>query len=77
VSLAIAIALCPAFLLLDEPTSACDTESALRVEQVLRECGAGVIWITHDAEQPARVGGRAFELPRGVEVGIPRLAAGG
>jgi putative ABC transport system ATP-binding protein len=77
VSLAIAIALCPSFLLLDEPTSACDTASALKVERALRECGAGVIWVTHDAEQPIRVGGRAFELPRGVEVSIPRPAAGG
>jgi ABC-type phosphate transport system ATPase subunit len=77
VALALALALCPAVLLLDEPTSACDPASALKVEQVLRGSGAAIIWVTHDAQQAARVGGRAFELPRGVEVSLPRPAAGG
>ena len=37
-----------------------------RVEKVLRDCGAALVWITHDAEQPARVGlGRVLELPMG------------
>ncbi len=74
VALAIAVALCPTFLLLDEPTSACDPLSTRQVEEVLQECGAGLIWVTHDPEQPLRVGGRALELPRGLEIHIPRPA---
>ncbi len=72
VALAIAIALCPCFLLLDEPTSACDPVSTRQVEQVLQQCGAGLIWVTHDPEQPLRVGGRSLELPRGLEISIAR-----
>ncbi|CAD7695221.1 unnamed protein product [Ostreobium quekettii] len=65
VSIAIATALKPAILLLDEPTSACDLESTRRVEEVVRECGSAVIWATHDQEQPRRVGGKILDLPFG------------
>ena len=62
VTIAIALALKPKFLLLDEPTSALDHESALRLEQVLKESGAGLIWVTHDDSQPARCVDSAVEL---------------
>ncbi len=62
VTLAICIALKPTFLLLDEPTSALDHESALAAERVLTNCGAGLIWITHEDAQPLRVGGRVLQL---------------
>jgi ABC-type cobalamin/Fe3+-siderophores transport system ATPase subunit len=51
-----------------EPTSALDHESAVRVEQVLKDSGAGLIWVTHDSQQPSRVGGRVLSLPLGTEV---------
>jgi ABC-type iron transport system FetAB ATPase subunit len=40
-ALAVALALRPEVLLLDEPTSACDAASARRVERVLRDASAG------------------------------------
>jgi len=66
VSLAVAIALQPAILLLDEPTSALDPESTRQVEAALARCGAALLWVTHDALQPARVGGKQLELPSGL-----------
>lgn len=51
-----------------EPTSALDQENAQRTEQVLKASGAGLIWVTHDDSQPARVGGRVLTLPLGSEV---------
>lgn len=63
--LAIAIALAPSVLLLDEPTASLDPESARRVERVLKNCGATLLWVTHDPHQPARVGGRILNLPLG------------
>ncbi len=35
------------------------------MERVLRECGAALVWVTHDAAQPSRVGGRVLDLPLG------------
>ena len=67
VQIAIAVALCPSILLLDEPTSSLDVESARKVERVLKNCGAGLIWVSHDPHQPARVGGRVLDLPGGIE----------
>lgn len=31
----------------------------------MKDCGSAVIWVTHDTDQPKRVGGRILELPFG------------
>ena len=41
-------------LLLDEPTSACDKLTVLRVEDALRAAGVTIVMITHDNEQAIR-----------------------
>lgn len=52
-----------------------------RVEAVLKGCGAAVVWVSHDPNQPARVGGRVLNLPLGNEsgaawgVGVPGWVA--
>lgn len=54
-----ALVLEPPVLLLDEPTGPLDPESVGRVEDVLRERardGALVVLVSHDPEQPARLG---------------------
>ena len=66
VHLAIALSLGPSFLLLDEPTSALDSESSRKVERLLKQSGCGLIWVSHDLSQPARVGGRVLDLSTGV-----------
>lgn len=67
VTLAVSIALRPQVLLLDEPTSACDMDATLRVEAVLQQAAAtaAVVWVTHDEQQPTRVGGKVLSLPAG------------
>jgi len=65
VVVAIAVALNPTVLLLDEPTSHCDSHSARRVEEVIKRCDSAVIWATHSIEQANRLGGRILELPFG------------
>jgi ABC-type phosphate transport system ATPase subunit len=77
VSLAVAVALRPAVLLLDEPTSALDPESSAKVESVLAGCGAALLWVTHDAAQPGRVGGRQLELPGGEVSPVEAAGSGG
>mmetsp|Transcript_37627 Transcript_37627/g.95039 ORF Transcript_37627/g.95039 Transcript_37627/m.95039 type:complete len:256 (+) Transcript_37627:1257-2024(+) len=69
--LALAVALQPDVLLLDEPTSACDAATARRVERALAGCGAACVWVTHDTEQPHRLGGRLLELPTGAIYTLP------
>ncbi|KXZ54490.1 hypothetical protein GPECTOR_4g555 [Gonium pectorale] len=71
VGVAIAVALGPAVLLLDEPTSACDAAAALRMERMLAGCGSALIWVTHDPQQPSRLGGRVLELPLGNVLELP------
>lgn len=66
VHIAIGLALNPLFLLLDEPTSALDIESSRKVERLLKSSGCGLVWVSHDPLQPARVGGRVLELSTGV-----------
>ena len=51
-----------------EPTSALDQDSVRKAERVLKESGAGLIWVTHDDTQPLRVGGRVLSLPLGTDV---------
>ena len=52
----------PRVLLLDEPTASLDAKNVARVEALIarlrREWGLAVIWVSHDAEQVARVGSR-------------------
>ena len=62
-ALAVALALRPRVLLLDEPTSACDPESTLRVEAVILKSRASLLWITHDPAQALRVGGPLLRFP--------------
>ncbi len=48
----------PAILLLDEVTSALDSDSSIMVEnhiKKLAESGTTVLWITHDQEQSSRI----------------------
>ncbi|KAK9840688.1 hypothetical protein WJX84_011907, partial [Apatococcus fuscideae] len=75
VVLALALSLQPEVLLLDEVTSALDHEAALKVEALLKGCGAAIIWITHNDDQPARVGGRVLNLPLGTEMVVEQLQA--
>lgn len=35
-------------------------------------CGVSLVWITHDPEQPYRVGGAVLELPTGRVVRLPQ-----
>ena len=53
--LAALLALRPAILLLDEPTSACDEGAARAVERLVLDSGAAVVWVTHDSAQAARL----------------------
>jgi heme exporter protein A len=58
----------PSLLLLDEPLTGLDTETAERVARWLeaeRERGAIVIVVSHVAGFPERVGGRRLRLERG------------
>lgn len=75
VLLAVLLALKPQFVLLDEVTSALDHKSALKTEKVLKDSGAALIWVTHDNQQPARVGGRILHLPLGTEMAVDQLIA--
>ncbi|QHJ00345.1 ATP-binding cassette domain-containing protein [Xylophilus rhododendri] len=58
----------PRVLLLDEPTASLDADSTARVEALLKErcaAGCGVVWVTHSAEQAARMGDRVLTLVSG------------
>lgn len=55
-------------LLLDEPTSGLDPESTRQVEALLRERlqqGTALVFVTHDPEQPQRLGARRHVLRDG------------
>lgn len=55
----------PHFLLLDEPTAALDPASREQVEQLLQRLkdeGMGLLVVTHDAAQAARLGERQLHL---------------
>jgi ABC-type iron transport system FetAB ATPase subunit len=59
-SLAIALALQPNILLLDESTSALDKKATTLVETLIKNAcarsGTSVIWVSHDQNQPGRLG---------------------
>lgn len=56
----------PRVLLLDEPTASLDAGNTGVVESLIaeyrRDTGAAVLWVSHDAEQAARVAGRQLRL---------------
>ncbi len=54
-SLAIALALQPKILLLDEPTSSCDAQTTLLIEQSLVERNATIVMVSHSKEQLERL----------------------
>ena len=56
-ALAVALALAPPILVLDEPTASLDGAAAAAAEAALAACGSSLVWVTHDPDQPARVGG--------------------
>ena len=69
VCIARALANRPEILLLDEPTSSLDIESATFIEELLlglcREKDLTMLWVTHEQEQANRIGGRRFLLNKG------------
>ena len=62
----------PRFLLLDEPTSALDPQTTLAVESMLEAVmadGMGLLMVSHNADQAARLHDAQFRLGRhGMEV---------
>ncbi|MBC7906187.1 MAG: ATP-binding cassette domain-containing protein [Rhodospirillaceae bacterium] len=58
----------PHVLLLDEPTAALDATATALVEELLAERRAGgmaQLWVSHDADQAARLGGRRLVVEHG------------
>lgn len=78
VSLARAFVLKPELLLLDEPFSALDAPTRLRLlddlKSILAETGTTTILITHDLKEAARLASRVAVMLRGgiVQVGTPQ-----
>ena len=68
VALLRAVQLDPNVLLLDEPTAALDRRTAMAVETLLGHWikdGRAAVWVTHGAEQAARVGQQTLRMQRG------------
>jgi len=71
VALLRAMQLEPDLLLLDEPTAALDARATLAVESLLAgwaadsDANRALVWVTHDAEQAARVGDRIVQMKDG------------
>ncbi len=58
----------PRVLLLDEPTSALDRASTLAAERLVADAcaeGMGVVWVSHDPDQAARLSPRRLMVERG------------
>ncbi|MDP7706860.1 phosphate ABC transporter ATP-binding protein [Mycobacterium sp. TY815] len=69
----------PHVLLLDEPTSSDDAVAARVIEQAVRdlaETGLSALWVSHDAEQVARIADRVLRIERGRCLGITPVHAG-
>ncbi|WP_196770651.1 phosphate ABC transporter ATP-binding protein [Mycobacterium colombiense] len=68
----------PQVLLLDEPTSAVDTEAAEVIERAVRELAAGgipALWVTHSSAQLERAADRVLRLESGRSQGLGPVAA--
>ncbi|MCG5501633.1 ABC transporter ATP-binding protein [Ectothiorhodospira lacustris] len=59
----------PRVLLLDEPTANLDPDNTRTMERLirdyLRESDAAALWVSHDADQRSRLGGRLFTMENG------------
>lgn len=59
----------PRVLLLDEPTANLDAQNSERIETLIAAyrsaCSAAVIWVSHDAQQIARVADRTLGMENG------------
>jgi putative ABC transport system ATP-binding protein len=63
----------PEVLLLDEPTSAVDTQAAEVIEHAVRELAADgipALWVTHDSTQVERAADRVLRLECGRSLGL-------
>lgn len=78
--LAVALALGPSVLLLDEPTAALDAASAAAAEKLITAAaaaGVAVLWVSHDPAQPGRVGGPVWRVVPGEDGQPTTLEEGG
>lgn len=65
-AIARALAVGPRVFLLDESTSAMDTETRTRIEERIRRAvaeGRSALWVSHDDGAPARLGARVERFP--------------
>lgn len=68
----------PKVLLLDEPTSAVDTEAAEAIERAVRELaadGTPALWVTHNSAQVQRAADRVLRLESGRSLGLGPVAS--
>ncbi len=68
VAMARALVSAPSVLLCDEPTASLDPASSLRLESTLTElsaAGMGIVFVTHDPAQAARIADRRLRLEDG------------
>ncbi len=68
----------PQVLLLDEPTSAVDTEAAEVIERAVRDLaadGTPALWVTHNSAQVERAADRALRLKAGRSLGLGPVAS--
>jgi putative ABC transport system ATP-binding protein len=73
-ALARVLLLNPKVLLLDEPTSGLDAEATQAAEAEIKEhtkTGSAVLFVSHDAEQIARIADRKFVLANGTLSEVP------